>query len=49
MHQPLKEGDTIPITLSFDDGSSQQVSAPVRKIQLPMHDAKPIEHGGMKH
>jgi copper(I)-binding protein len=48
MHQPLKEGDTIPITLSFDDGSSQQVSAPVRKIQLPMHDAKPIEHGGMK-
>ncbi len=43
MLQPLKEGDAIPITLSFDDGSSQQISAPVQKIQMPM------QHGGMTH
>ncbi|MEI7613264.1 MAG: copper chaperone PCu(A)C [Betaproteobacteria bacterium] len=49
MHQPLKEGDAIPITLSFDDGSKLQISAPVRKNQIPMHGDKPMEHGGMKH
>lgn len=34
---PLKEGDVVPITLSFDDGSSKKVDAPVQK---PM----PMEH-----
>ena len=26
---PMKEGDTVPITLTFDDGSSKQVDAKV--------------------
>jgi copper(I)-binding protein len=26
---PMKEGDVVPITLSFDDGSSKQVDAKV--------------------
>lgn len=29
---PLKEGDVVPITLSFDDGSSKKVDAKVQKI-----------------
>jgi copper(I)-binding protein len=28
---PLKEGDSVPITLTFDDGSSKQVDARVVK------------------
>ena len=28
---PLKEGDSVPITLTFDDGSSKQVDAKVVK------------------
>lgn len=28
----MKEGDKVAITLGFDDGSSKQVDAPVRKI-----------------
>lgn len=30
---PMKEGDVVPITLSFDDGSSKQVDA---KVVRPM-------------
>ena len=43
--QPLKEGDMVPISLRFDDGSVQQISAPVRRMQPAM----PMSHGGMKH
>ncbi|MFT3849973.1 MAG: copper chaperone PCu(A)C [Propionivibrio sp.] len=43
----LKEGDSVPLTLRFDDGSSLQVSAPVRKLQMTMPTGK--EMGGMKH
>jgi copper(I)-binding protein len=49
--QPLKEGDTVPISLKFDDGSVQQISAPVRRMQ-PATAAPaemPMQHGGMKH
>ena len=28
---PMKEGDLVPITLTFDDGSSKQVDAKVVK------------------
>ena len=35
----MKEGDVVPITLSFDDGSSKQVDA---KVVRPM--AAPMEH-----
>lgn len=43
MQTALKEGDTVPLTLSFDDGSTQQLNAPVRKLQTT------VPHGGMKH
>ena len=49
----LKEGDTVPLTLHFDDGTSQQVSAPVRKLQMTMPAGKDMGagmgQGGMKH
>jgi len=32
---PLKDGDTVPITLTFDDGSSKSVDAKVRPIVVP--------------
>jgi len=38
---PMKEGDVVPITLTFDDGSSKQVDA---KIVRPMPAAMPMEH-----
>lgn len=50
---PLKEGDNVPLTLYFDDGSHQQITAPVRKLQMTMPAATGQdaggEHGGMKH
>lgn len=50
MKAPLKEGDTVPITLSFDDGSTQQIAAPVRKTQTAATPTeKGMVHGGMKH
>lgn len=39
---PMKEGDVVPITLSFDDGSSKVVEA---KVVRPMPAASmPMEH-----
>jgi copper(I)-binding protein len=39
---PMKEGDVVPITLTFDDGSSKQVDA---KVVRPMVAATPaMEH-----
>ena len=39
---PLKEGDSIPVTLGFDDGSSKQVDA---KVVRPTPVAMPaMEH-----
>lgn len=50
MQAVLKEGDSVAITLSFDDGSTQQIAAPVRKIQVTAMPAeKGMAHGGMKH
>lgn len=43
---PLKEGETLPITLRFDDGSAQTIAAPVRSIASTM---APAAHEGMKH
>ena len=40
LKQPLKEGDNVPITLKFDDGSSYPLTAPVRKP----HSAMPMPH-----
>ena len=40
---PMKEGDSVPITLTFDDGSSKQVDAKVvRPTANPM--PAPMEH-----
>lgn len=40
---PMKEGDSVPITLSFDDGSSKVVEAKVvRPMVAPA--AAPMEH-----
>ena len=40
---PMKEGDSVPITLTFDDGSSKQVDAKVvRPMASPM--PAPMEH-----
>jgi copper(I)-binding protein len=30
MKSPLKEGDTVPITLGLDDGNSKEIGVPVR-------------------
>ncbi|OJW50270.1 MAG: hypothetical protein BGO63_10570 [Candidatus Accumulibacter sp. 66-26] len=33
---PLKEGETVPLTLTFDDGSTKQLDAPIKKPQAMM-------------
>jgi len=38
---PMKEGDVVPITLTFDDGSSKQIEA---KVVRPMAAGMPMEH-----
>lgn len=38
---PMKEGDVVPITLGFDDGSSKQVDA---KVVRPTAAATPMDH-----
>ena len=35
LNKPLQEGNEVPLTLKFDDGSSQTLNAPVRKIEVP--------------
>lgn len=46
---PLKEGESVAITLGFDDGSSKQVNAAVKKPMgsAPMMD-KMMDHGAHK-
>lgn len=44
LKQPLKEGDQVPLTLKFDDGTALKVEAPV---QRPAPAA--MDHGNMKH
>jgi len=47
---PLKEGETVPLTLTFDDGSSQTIDAPVKKPQAMMQQMEhKMDHGKMKH
>jgi len=45
----LNDGDEVPITLSFDDGSTLQIKAPVRKMQASAPAAQSMEHQAMKH
>jgi copper(I)-binding protein len=48
MKTELKEGDHVPITLSFDDGSTSQVDATVRKLQMAMPAAHKMNPESMK-
>jgi len=48
---PMKEGDKIPLTLGFDDGSSKQIEVPVMRpapasMSMP---AAPADHGAHQH
>lgn len=46
LKQPLKEGEQVPVTLKFDDGSTLQVDAPVERPAAP---PAPVDHEhGMK-
>lgn len=45
----LKEGELVPITLNFDDGSTTQVEATVRKLQMAMPVSHGMKQGEMKH
>jgi len=47
MTTQLKEGDTVPITLSFDDGTKVSITAPVRKLPMTMPMGKAMNHGDM--
>jgi len=53
LKQTLKEGDNVPITVTFEDGSSKKFDAPVRKIQAAVPAPMPMDHehmhGDMKH
>lgn len=44
LRQPLKEGDVVPITLGFDDGSSLKVEAPVKKLPTTMPAPAGAQH-----
>lgn len=37
LKQPLKVGETVELSLSFEDGTSLQLSAPVQEVAAPMH------------
>ena len=41
MKSELKEGDSVPITLIFDDGTKTTITAPVRKLPMTMPAGKP--------
>ena len=49
LKQPLKEGESIPLTLVFEDAakvrSSQTLQAPVRALGAAAMPAKPMDHG----
>lgn len=40
MKAPLNEGDVVPITLGFDDGSSKVVEAKVMRMGMPAMEHK---------
>jgi hypothetical protein len=44
LQQPLVPDQVVPVTLVFEDGSKMQVSAPVRKLQMHMHQHE-MDHG----
>ena len=49
MKSEPKEGDQVPITMSFDDGSTSRIEATVRKLSMTMPAPHKMDAGGMKH
>ena len=50
MKAPLSEGQVVPITLGFDDGSSKVVEVKVQKVMpAAMPAAAPMQHGQHHH
>lgn len=49
LKEELKEGSKVPITLKFDDGSSQTVLAPARKPHAATPESMPMHHEAGKH
>ncbi|MFZ4537561.1 copper chaperone PCu(A)C [Propionivibrio sp.] len=49
LKQALKEGDIVPVTLTFDDGSTKKIDAPVKKPQAMMQMDNSMDHSKMKH
>jgi hypothetical protein len=45
LEQPLKEGASVALTLSFEDGSTKDVTAPVRAIA----PSASMSHGHRSH
>lgn len=49
VNKPLKEGESVAITLRFDDGSIKQIGARVRRIETAMPADAASKPGAMKH
>lgn len=49
LKQPLKEGESIPLSLTFEDGSSKKIDAKVRKYQEEAPMPMDHDHSHMKH
>lgn len=51
LKQTLKEGETVALTLSFDDGSTRKIDAPIKRpqVMLQMEMNKDTDHGKMQH
>lgn len=47
LKHPLKEGETVDVTLNFSNGESMKVTAPVKKVMRGMMGQKKMQ-GGMK-
>ena len=47
-HEPLKQGQEVKVTLKFEDGSSKEVSMPVKSIMGMMHK-KPAQEMNHEH
>jgi copper(I)-binding protein len=37
LKKPLKVGETVAVTLSFEDGTTLDINAPVKEVTAPAH------------
>jgi periplasmic copper chaperone A len=49
LKQTLKEGDSVPLTLTFDDGSTKKIDAPVKMPQTMRPMGGEMNHSQMPH